>query len=786
MSNLERRRWPRLGRRRAGRASAGDRPPGRERTLDHPPAAVPDEPRGDAPAGHRAEVVDVDRTDDRPLAGASTTAEVPDDVLVPGTPPQRPPHPRIRTRGILEEHPVEPAEVRYLNRELSWVQFNERVLALAEDPQLELLERVKFLAIFQANLDEFYQVRVSGLMEQLAADVTGGNPDGMTPAQQLAAIDAYVAELSARHADAFREQLAPALAEQGIVFCDWDELDAEDRNHLIDIFEQRIFPVLTPLAVDPAHPFPYISNLSMNLAVLVRDPAAPRVRFARVKVPPVLPRFLVMPDACRLVPLEQVIAAHLDRLFPGLEVIEHHVFRVTRNADFEVEEEEADDLLLAIETELTRRRFGRVVRLEVAPSMTREIRDLLVRELEITHDQVIELPEPLNLSGLWTLYELDRPDLKHEPFRGSTQPRLDHDDSDDVDVFEVLRGGDVLVQHPYDAFATSVQRFIEEAARDPGVLAIKLSLYRTSGPNSPVIRALLDAAAAGKQVVALIELKARFDEEANIGWARALEEAGVHVAYGVVGLKTHTKVALVVRSESGRVRRYAHVGTGNYNDRTARIYEDLGLLTADPDLGADLSDLFNVLTGYSQQSRYRKLLVAPTTFRQNMLELIERESAADDGHIVAKMNSLVDAQMIDALYDASTAGTRVELLVRGICCLRPGVPGRSENITVRSIVGRYLEHSRLFRFGSAARGYDYVIGSGDLMPRNLDRRVEALTFVEDPACQARLEEILQVNLADDLLAWELAADGRWHRVETRVGVDSHRTLQERARRRAGT
>ncbi len=761
MSDIDRGRpWSRLWWRRATRPSDDGR------TTDHRRTADPAE----GPSQHTS----------------ASTHVVLDGVLVPGTPPQRIPHPRPRTHEILGDHPAPPDEVRYFNRELSWIQFNERVLALAEDPELELLERAKFLAIFQSNLDEFYQVRVSGLMEQLAADVSGGNPDGMTPAQQLAAIDTHVGELSRRHAHVFRDQLVPALAKEEIDFCDWSELDADDREHLVGIFEERIFPVLTPLAVDPAHPFPYISDLSMNLAVLVRDPAAPRVRFARVKVPPVLPRFLVMPDARRFVPLEQVIAAHLDRLFPGLEVLEHHVFRVTRNADFEVEEEEADDLLLAIETELTRRRFGRVVRLEVEPSMSDEVRELLIRELEITSDEVIELPSPLDQSGLWALYDLDRPDLKHEPFRGTTTPRLDHDDQDDIDVFEVLRDGDVLVQHPYDAFSTSVLRFVEEAAHDPSVLAIKLTLYRTSGPDSPVIRALLDAAEAGKQVVALVELKARFDEEANIGWARALEEAGVHVAYGVVGLKTHTKVALVVRGESGRVRRYAHIGTGNYNDRTARIYEDLGLLTADPDLGADLSDLFNVLTGYSQQSEYRKLLVAPTTFRQNMLDLIDREAAADDGHIVAKMNSLVDAQIIDALYAASTAGTRIDLLVRGICCLRPGVPGRSENITVRSIVGRYLEHSRLFRFGSASRGYDYVIGSGDLMPRNLDRRVEALTFVEDPASQARLEEILQVNLADDLLAWELAYDGRWYRVETHTGVDSHLTLQERARRRTRT
>ena len=719
----------------------------------------------------------------RPVASASLLV---DGVWVPGTPPDEPTAAPRTTVGILDEHPGDPDEVRFLNRELSWVQFNERVLALAEDPNLPLLERAKFLAIFQGNLDEFYQVRVAGLMEQVAAEVSGGNPDRLSPTQQLDAIDRLVSDLSRRHQAVFRRDLAPALAEHGVVFCDWTDLDADDRDHLSDIFEERVFPVLTPLAVDPAHPFPYISNLSMNLAVIVRDPASPRERFARVKVPPVLPRFLVLPDGHRLVPLEQVIAANLERLFPGLEVLDHHVFRVTRNADFEIEEEEADDLLLAIESELTRRRFGRVVRLEVEPTMSEEIRDLLIRELEISRDEVIELPGPLDLAGLWALYDLDRPDLKEPTFRRTTQPRLDLTDEEDLDIFEVLREGDVLVQHPYDSFTTSVQRFIEAAAHDPSVLAIKQTLYRTSGPGSPVIRALIDAAEAGKQVVALVELKARFDEEANIEWARALEEAGVHVAYGVVGLKTHTKISMVVRSESGRVRRYAHIGTGNYNDRTARIYEDLGLLTADPDLGADLSDLFNVLTGYSQQSEYRKLLVAPTTFRRRMLELIEREAQAEDGHIVAKMNSLVDATIIDALYDASQRGTPIDLIVRGICCLRPGVPGLSETIHVRSIVGRYLEHSRVYRFGSAARGHDYVIGSGDLMPRNLDRRVEALAFVEDPLLKGRLEEILAVNLADDMLAWELLADGRWRRVPTERGVDTHRTLEERARLRSGS
>ena len=687
------------------------------------------------------------------------------------------------TAAILDPHPVpDDGTVRYLNRELSWLQFEERVLALAEDPDLPLLERAKFLAIFQVNLDEFFQVRVAGLKEQVAADVTGGNPDDMSPSEQLAAITTMVADQSLRHAEVFRDDLVPLLAEAGIRFSDWDVLDADDRSFLVELFEERIYPVLTPLAVDPAHPFPYISNLSLNLAVLIRDSSD--VRFARIKVPPVLPRFVVLPDGERFVPLEQVIAAHLDRLFPGLEVVEHHAFRVTRNADIEVEEDEADDLLLAIESELTRRRFGRVVRLEVEPDMTDEVLGLLLRELGITQDDVIVLPSPLDLSGLWALYELDRPDLKHPAFNRTTQPRLTAAPSEDLDIFRVLRDGDVLVQHPYDSFTTSVQAFFEAAATDPDVLAIKLSLDRTSGPGSPILRALLDAAEEGKQVVVLIELKARFDEEANIEWARALEEAGVHVVYGVVGLKTHAKIALVVRQEGDGVRRYGHFGTGNYNHRTARIYEDLGLLTGDRELGADLSDLFNVLTGYSRQEQYRKLIVAPTGFRRRMLELIEREAAAEDGSIVAKMNSLVDARLIDALYAASQAGTPIDLIVRGICCLRPGVPGLSENIRVRSVVGRYLEHSRIYRFGSEARGYDHVIGSGDWMPRNLDRRVEALTPIDDPELAGRLEEILELLLADDVLAWELGPDTVWRKVPTEAGIDTHLVSQERATQRA--
>jgi polyphosphate kinase len=690
-----------------------------------------------------------------------------------------------RTMSILDHHPVDAGGgVRHLNRELSWLQFDERVLALAENADLPLLERARFLAIFASNLDEFFQIRVAGLREQVAAGATGSGADGISPATQLAVIDTLAAALSERAARLFGDDLVHRLAGEGIRFSNWTDLDDGDRVHLVEVFEEQIFPVLTPLAVDPAHPFPYLSNLSLNLAVIVRDPDDGERRFARVKVPPLLPRFVVLPDGERYVPVEQVIAAHLDRLFAGLEVLEHHVFRVTRNADFEVEEDEADDLLLAIESELTRRRFGSLVRLEVEPQMSDAVLDLLLRELEITRDDVTSLPGPIDLSGLLALHALDRPDLKYPSAPSVTQPRLAAAAAGDhPDLFAALRDGDILVQHPYDSFTTSVRQFLETAATDPKVLAIKITLYRTSGPSSPISQALLDAAAEGKQVVALVELKARFDEEANIEWARVLEEAGVHVAYGVVGLKTHTKVCLVVRDDGDRVRRYAHIGTGNYNDKTARHYEDLGLLTADPDVGADLSELFNVLTGYSRQSAYRKLVVAPTAFRSRMLELIERERAADDGHIVAKMNSLVDSQLIEALYAASEHDTPIELIVRGVCCLRPGVPGMSERIRVRSIVGRYLEHSRIYRFGSPARGYDYVIGSGDWMPRNLDRRVEALVPVTDPSLQNRLEEILQTCLADDVLAWELHPDSVWRHVPADRGIDTHVTLTESARQR---
>lgn len=667
----------------------------------------------------------------------------------------------------------------FINRELSWLEFNKRVFSLTGRDDFPLLERAKFLAIWSSNLDEFFQVRVAGLKEQVAHGFRSPTPDGLTPGQQLAAIraevDAQYQEVSKR----FLSEIAPALAREGIVFSDYSTIDDDDREFLDQQFAELVFPVVTPLAVDPAHPFPYISNLSLNLAIFVRNPETTLTRFARVKIPPVLPRFVVLPDGERFIPLEQVIAAHLDSLFPGMEVLGHHVFRVTRNADFEVEEDEGGDLLMTIESELTQRRFGRVVRLEVHPDMPDDVLDLLKREMGAGDDDVYRVDGPLDLAGLWGLLDLDRPELKFEGFSGVTPARLLPGASDTVDFFEVIRQGDLMAHHPYDSFATTVEAFITKAARDPDVLAIKMTLYRTTS-DSKIMQALMDAAERGKQVVALVELKARFDEERNIEWAQRLEDVGVHVMYGVVGLKTHTKIALVMRREGDKVVRYAHIGTGNYNETTARIYEDVGVFTADPDLGSDLSDLFNYLTGYSRQTKYRSLAVSPGGVRSRILELIEREAERPDGQITLKMNSLVDAEIIEALYLASQAGARVDLCVRGICSLVPGVPGLSENIHVRSIVGRYLEHSRIYRFGARGREREYYYGSADMMPRNLDRRVEALAPVTDPDLQFRLDEILDVVFSDDTLAWELGSDRTWARVHGDLGVDTHVALQDLA------
>ena len=670
---------------------------------------------------------------------------------------------------------------RYLNRELSWIDFNERVLALAEDERIPLLERAKFLAIFAQNLDEFFQVRVAGLKDQVAAGLTATSPDGLTPVRQLAEIRQRLNVAVPRLQSDFLERVAPALAEAGIKLSSWNELDEDDEKFLVEAFEDRIFPVLTPLAVDPGHPFPYISSLSLNLAVVVRDPVLNEQRFARVKVPDILPRFVVLPDGERFIPLEQVIAAHLDQLFPGMAIEQHHAFRVTRNADLTVEEEEADDLLAAVEIELRRRRFGRAVRLELDAGTSPEVRNLLQRELDVEDDDVYVHVAPLDLGGLWAVHGLDRPDLKDPPYTRVTPARLGLDEDERADIFGAARRGDLLLHHPYESFRTSVEEFVRQAAVDPGVLAIKITLYRTAS-DSPIIRHLIRAAERGKQVAAIVEIKARFDESANVEWAKALETAGVHVAYGLVGLKVHSKSLLVVRDEPDGLRRYCHLGTGNYNSKTARLYEDLGLITADPEIGSDLTQLFNELTGYGRNVTYRKLMVAPRGLRAGMTELIRREAEAGPGRgrIIMKMNSLVDAAIIDELYAASQAGVEVDLLVRGMCCLVPGVPGRSENIRVRSIVGRYLEHSRIYYFanGSGEGEPRYLIGSADLMPRNLDRRVESLVPVVDPELTARLREILDVELADDVLAWHLHPDGRWERVPRGGALETHVRLQE--------
>jgi polyphosphate kinase len=679
-----------------------------------------------------------------------------------------------------DELPVPgPDAPRFLNRELSRLDFDERVLAMAEDPKLALLERVRFLSIFSQNLDDFFQVRVAGLKEQVLAAVAMASPDGMSPLEQLRAIRSRVEGLIRRQVDIFNGELMPALAEAGITIVRGQDVTKKELSQLHAVFRQQIFPVLTPLAVDPAHPFPYISHLSLNLAVIVRDTQRNQQHFARVKVPPVLPRLIPLAEGRRYVPLEDVIALHLQSLFPGMEVVDHHPFRVTRDGDLDDVDSDAEDLLAAIQTELRRRRrHARVVRLEVNPGMSPEVLELLTRELELQPSDVYQTDGPLDLSAMGALASLDRPDLKEDPWTPTTQPRLRGLGAEVPDLFVVLRSGDLLAHHPYDSFATSVEAFIDLAAGDPNVLAIKQTLYRTSGPASPIVRALIRAAEAGKQVVALVELKARGDEQANITWARALEEANVHVVYGLVGLKTHAKVTSVVRREGRHIQHYVHVGTGNYNPSTAHMYEDVSLLSADPDLGADVTELFNLLTGYSRQNRYRKLLVAPTSLRSDLLQLIEREGKPN-GRVVIKVNNLVDPELIDAMYAASQAGAEIDLIVRSMCSLRPGVPGLSERIRVRSIVGRFLEHSRIFSFGRGDEA-EHFLGSSDLMPRNLDRRVEVVVPVTDALLRTRLQDILDTCLADDVLAWELQPDGGWHRVPTVVGLNSHKRFQEQA------
>ncbi|GAA1503778.1 RNA degradosome polyphosphate kinase [Nocardioides humi] len=677
---------------------------------------------------------------------------------------------------------IEAVDNRFVDRELSWLRFNERVLELAEDTELPLLERARFLAIFTSNLDEFFMVRVAGLKRRIATGLAVRAASGLMPLEVLEAIWRRSAELSQRQARLFHDEVIPALGAEGIELVRWADLDRDEQKECKRLFKDRIFPVLTPLAVDPAHPFPYISGLSLNLAVVLRNPKTGKELFARVKVPSNFDRFVALGNA-RFVPLEDVIGAHLRRLFPGMEVLEAHTFRVTRNEDLEVEEDDAENLLAALEKELLRRKFGPPVRLEVEESIAPAVLELLVSELDISENEVFRLPGPLDLRGLHSIADLPREDLKYPSFVPSTHTRLaDFESAAPVDVFKALRRRDVLLHHPYDSFATSVQRFIEQAAADPHVLAIKQTLYRTSG-DSPIIDALIDAAEAGKQVLVLVEIKARFDEQANIRWARKLEQAGCHVVYGLVGLKTHCKLAMVVRDEPEGIRRYTHIGTGNYNPKTSRMYEDLGLLTTDETIGEDVAHLFNNLSGWSRKATYEQLLVAPDSVRSGLIEQIfqeiEHAKSGRPAGIRFKANSVVDEETIDALYLASCEGVPVELLIRGICALRPGVPGLSENVRVRSVLGRFLEHSRVFSFEGGGEPVTWI-GSADLMHRNLDRRVEVLVRLPD-ASRDEVRRLLDLAFAPTTQAWELGADGEWKR---NTGVDHlQETLIEQQRRR---
>jgi len=687
-------------------------------------------------------------------------------------------NPRLQPRGANGRFVKEDAEAdelpadRYLDREISWLQFNERVLQLAADESIPLLERARYLAIFTSNLDEFFMVRVAGLKRRIATGIAVRSASGLEPREVLEQIAEVSHELMDLQSRVFAQQVRPALEKEGITIVDWADLSEDEQSAMGELFMDRIFPVLTPLAVDPAHPFPYISGLSLNLAVLLTNPKTGKEHFARVKVPPLLPRLLEVGDStpygARLLPIEHVIAAHLDQLFPGMQVDEHFTFRVTRNEDLEVEEDDAENLLKALERELTRRRFGPPVRLEVEADMDDRVLSMLIRELGVSDSEVYRLPTPLDLRGLNVVADLDRSDLQFDRFLARTHSDLAPTESAKArDILAAVRKQDVLLHHPYDSFSTSVQAFIEQAAADPNVLAIKQTLYRTSG-DSPIIDALVDAAEAGKQVLAVVEIKARFDEENNISWARKLEHAGVHVVYGIVGLKTHCKLTLVVRQEAGGLARYCHIGTGNYNPKTARLYEDLGLLTDDPEVGEDLTKLFNQLSGWAPRSKFKRLLVAPRSVRSGLIRLIDDEIRHQEetgtGSIAIKVNSIVDEQIIDALYRASRAGVPVQLWIRGICALRPGVPGLSETITVRSVLGRFLEHSRLFMFGNGGAEPLVYLGSADMMHRNLDRRVETLVRLAEDRHIREVQNLFAMGASDEFAHWDLGPDGRWTRV----------------------
>ena len=659
---------------------------------------------------------------------------------------------------------------RFLDRELSWLAFNRRVLELAQDPTMHLLERVNFLSIFSSNLDEFFMVRVAGLKRRLATGLAVKSPSGLSPKEVLTKISEQAHELQLAHAKLFLEVIEPELEKHGINLVRWNELRDDEKLSLQDYFQSHIFPVLTPLAVDPAHPFPYISGLSLNLAVVLQNPGTEKEHFARVKVPPLLPRFVLIPnpdknEGVRYVPLEDIIGEFLGLLFPGMTVLQYHNFRVTRNEDLEVDEDEGENLLLALEKELLRRRFGPPVRLEVADDMNPQVLELLIRELDISTQDVYTLPSPLDLTGLRDIGSLPRPELRFPPHPVVTNKHLLTRDDEPLNMFTVLKSREVLVHHPYESFSTSVQEFLEQAAEDPQVLAIKQTLYRTSG-DSPIVDALIQAAQAGKQVLALVEIKARFDEQNNITWARKLEQAGVHVVYGMVGLKTHCKLALVIRQEAGGLVRYCHIGTGNYNPKTARFYEDYGILTSREAVGEDLTKLFNHLSGYAPDATFKSLLVSPVGVREGLTDLIEKETqlhmAGQKARIGIKVNALVDEEIIDSLYKASSAGVPIDILVRGMCALKPGVPGLSETIRVRSILGRYLEHSRIFSFLGGGDPKVYL-GSADMMHRNLDRRVEVLVRLSEPDHVNSILEMFELAMSEQIASWSLDSSGNWVR-----------------------
>ena len=655
---------------------------------------------------------------------------------------------------------------RFLDRELSWLEFNQRVLELAEDKSLPLLERVHFLSIFASNLDEFFMVRVASLKRRIATGIAVQSASGLSPQEVLQRISDRTRDLQSRHAELFATEISQELRVNGIDVVHWSTLSDKEHDALHEYFTNQVFPVLTPLAVDPAHPFPYISGLSLNLAVALRNPKTDSDHFARVKVPSLLPRFVLVPGSeSSYVPLEEIMGQFLGELFPGMAVTQHHIFRVTRNEDLEVDEDEGENLLVQLEKELLRRRFGPPVRLEVAENIDSQILSLLQRELDIANTDVYHLPEPLDLTGLTAIAFLNRPELRFEPHSITTSPYLEADEDEAADIFAALREREVLVHHPYESFATSTQAFLEQAAEDPQVLAIKQTLYRTSG-DSPVVDALIDAAEAGKQVLALVEIKARFDEKNNIAWARKLEAAGVHVVYGIVGFKTHCKLSLVIRQEGDQLRRYCHIGTGNYNPKTARYYEDFGLLTARESVGEDLTQLFNQLSGFSTEPSYSSILTSPVGVREGLVERIQREITNKENgkpaKIRMKLNSLVDEQIIDQLYFASMAGVPIEILVRGMCALKPGIEGLSENIKVVSVLGRYLEHSRVFFFENAGDP-DVFIGSADMMHRNLDRRVESLVKITQTDQIKELNDLLELAVSGTVAIWELESSGNWRR-----------------------